>query len=240
MAGYNYVMSIYSLITFVLSSLALWRIPLYTNDCNRLTQDPLFLWVSIVFYWSKFVEYFDTLFLYVRGVPVTYLHWFHHIGAAVNLFFGIKYNGEALWIFVWLNSFIHILMYWYYAASIFRTNEKGLIDTLKPFVTLIQIVQFNTGFYFLYQYPRKVPCWKRDHFRMIGVYYYTWFYVGGVLLLFVNFFIRSYLCPKKSNKSRKSLSVTPTTPVPVSPQTPTKAPDSEPPPKPKGKSTKSE
>jgi len=133
-------------------------------------------------------------------------------------------------------------MYWYYAASINRKSEKkSLIDTLKPLMTLIQIIQFNAGFYFLYQYPRKVPCWKRDSYRMVGVYYYTWFYVGIVLILFLNFFLQTYLFrPKSTKKAPKSASVTPSSPLPVSPKTPTKAPDFEPDPKPKEKITKTD
>jgi len=219
MAAYNYLMSVYSLITFLVSSYALSHHTLYASDCSILVQDSIFYWATVAFYWSKFVEYFDTLFLYVRGVPVTYLHWFHHIGAAFSLNFGLQYGAEPLWIFVWLNSFVHTIMYWYYAASVLRTSEKGLLGILKPYITLIQIIQFNAGFYFIWAYPRRVPCFKSDPFQMITVYYYTWFYVGIVLLLFLNFFIQTYVCSSKK-QSQKA--------VPASPRTPVKAPDFDP------------
>jgi len=38
---------------------------------------------------------------------------------------------------------------------------------------------------------------------MIGVYYYTWTYVGLVLLMFIHFFIRSYLCRGGRPKSKE-------------------------------------
>jgi len=36
---------------------------------------------------------------------------------------------------------------------------------------------------------------------MIGAYYYTWTYVGLVLLMFIHFFIRSYLCSTKKPRT---------------------------------------
>jgi len=218
MAAYNYVLCIYSLVTFLVSAYALSRNALHTNDCSIVMKDPVFYWVTVVFYWSKFVEYFDSFFLYVRGVPVTYLHWFHHIGAAFSLNFGIQYGAEPVWIFVCLNSFVHTIMYWYYASSVLRTAENGILGILKPYITLIQIIQFNLGFYFIWAYPRRVPCFKNDPFRMIGVYYYTWFYVGIVLLLFLNFFIQTYCSSKRHSKKTSS----------SAPRTPVKAPDFDP------------
>jgi len=203
MAAYNWVMCIFSAIIFVASSFILWDTPLYTNDCHLLYSRPWWPEICKAFYWSKFVEYLDTFFNYVRGGPVTYLHWIHHIGASVNLWFLIAYKGEPGWIFVWLNSCVHILMYCYYALSISHGDSKFL-SFAKPFVTFLQIAQFITGFTFLWQYPRRVPCFRHDAYKMIGVYYYTWTYVGLVLLLFINFFLRSYLCPKKSSRPRES------------------------------------
>jgi len=219
MAGYNYFMSVYSLVTFIVCSYALSRNKLYIPDCERLWKDPVFYWVALVFYWSKFVEYLDSFFLYVRGVPVSYLHWFHHIGAAFSLKFGLLYLAEPLWIFVWLNSFVHTIMYWYYASSVFPTSGNRLFSILKPYITVIQIIQFNVGFYYIWPYPRQVPCFKNDPFQMIGVYYFTWFYVGVVLFLFLNFFIHSYMCSSKKHSKK---------PVPASPRTPVKAPDFDP------------
>jgi len=194
MAVYNYLMCFYSVVTFVLSSYVLWHTQLFTNDCNILFRNRMFVILTKGFYYSKFVEYLDTFFLYVKNSPVSYLHWIHHIGASVNLWFLIVYEGEPGWVFVWLNSFIHTMMYWYFATTLYAR-----CDCFKPFITISQIAQFLTGFAFLWIYPRKVPCFRQDKYRMIGIYYYTWFYVGIVLLLFLNFFVRTYL-QKKPDK----------------------------------------
>jgi len=201
MAAYNWVMCIFSLATFVAASFVLKDTPLYTNDCHLLYSKPWWPEICKAFYLSKFVEYLDTFFHYVKGGPVTYLHWIHHIGASVNLWFLIVYKGEPGWIFVWLNSFIHIVMYWYYAQSLSKSGESKFLNLFKPIITFMQIAQFVTGFYFLWQYPRKVPCFRHDAYKMIGIYYYTWAYVGLVLLLFINFFLQTYLFRKRSRQA---------------------------------------
>jgi hypothetical protein len=92
-------------------------------------------------------------------------------------------------------------MYWYYAKSLSKSGESKLLNLFKPVITFLQIAQFITGFYFLWQYPRTVPCFRKDAYKMIGIYYYTWTYVGLVLLLFINFFLRTYLCRGKKPRS---------------------------------------
>jgi len=209
MAAYNWAMCLFSFVIFALASLVLWDTPLYTEDCDLLFSKPLWPHLCRAFYWSKFIEYLDTFFHYVKGGPVSYLHWVHHIGASVNLWFLVVYQGEPGWIFVWLNSFIHVMMYWYYAKSLSKSGEDKCLESFKPVITLLQILQFLSGFYFLWQYPRTVKCFKRNAYQMIGVYYYTWAYVGLVLLLFLNFFLRTYLCRSKRSRKPQSDQISP-------------------------------
>jgi len=198
MAGYNWCLCLFSLGSFVSSGSVLYRTPLYTENCLLLDSQPLYALTRKIFYYSKFVEYADTLFLYVMNKPITYLQWVHHIGAAWLMFCADHFHAECSWIFVHFNSFIHTFMYLYYALSLSPNKWKGL-DIFKPIVTSAQIVQFVTGFGFLYQY-RYVTCFRTDGRQMLGVYYHTWLYVGSVLLLFINFYIRNYCCKSKKSK----------------------------------------
>jgi len=91
-------------------------------------------------------------------------------------------------------------MYFYYAQTLSK-GESKLLNIFKPILTFMQIAQFVLGFYFLWQYPRKVPCFRHDVYKMIVAYYYTWTYVGLVLLMFIHFFIRTYLCPTKKPRT---------------------------------------
>jgi len=205
MAGYNWFMAILSLGMFCASFSVMYKTPLFSDHCALLLTHRVYKITQTVFYLTKFIEYLDTFWLYVMNKPITWLQWFHHIGAAGLMFCAEKYHSDSSWIFVNFNSFIHTFMYSYYALSLQRaeSTKKSFLDTVKPLVTSSQIVQFLTGFYFLYQY-RKVQCYVTDPYVMIGVYYHTWAYVGGVLLLFLNFYVRTYCkCGKKPRKDKE-------------------------------------
>jgi hypothetical protein len=201
MAGYNWCLCLFSLGCFISSASVLYRTTLYTEDCLLLDSQPVYAFTRKIFYYSKFVEYADTLFLYVMNRPISYLQWVHHIGAAWLMFCAGHFRAEPSWIFVHFNSFIHTFMYLYYALSLAPKKWKGL-DFFKPIVTSAQIVQFLTGFAFLYGY-RNVKCFRNDGTRMFGVYYHTWAYVGVVLLLFINFYIRNYCMKSKKPRQPK-------------------------------------
>jgi len=200
MAGYNWFLCLFSLGCFVASGSVLYQTPLYTGDCTLLETKPLYSFTRKIFYLSKFLEYTDTLFLYVMNKRISYLQWIHHIGAAWLMWCAGEYKSEASWIFVHFNSFIHTFMYLYYALSL-SPNKSKKLDFFKPIVTSAQIVQFLAGFFFLYKY-RNIPCFVTDGLQMFGVYYHTWVYVGTVLALFINFYIRNYCCKKKPAKAK--------------------------------------
>jgi hypothetical protein len=105
------------------------------------------------------------------------------------------YRVESVWLFVLFNSFIHTLMYAYYTASTFKIHIPG-----KWLLTSMQITQFVTGFTIMFFY-KYVPCYRASYTRMFA-WWFTWFYVGVVLLLFVNFFFVNYV--KNALRKRKA------------------------------------
>jgi len=200
MAGYNLFMSVLSMCMFVVSAKALYETPLYTENCPLLFSNESFRVTTKIFYFTKFIEYADTFWLYVMNKPVTWLQWFHHIGAAMLMWEAVREEQEVAWIFVVLNSFIHTFMYLYYALSLNTKSKSRFLECVKPYVTSAQIVQFLTGFYFVYKYP-KVKCFYNNTRAMLGTYYFTWLYVGTVLLLFLNFYARTYCkCGRRKGK----------------------------------------
>ena len=58
----------------------------------------------------------------------------------------------GLWIFVWLNAFIHTVMYTYYAIA-----AAGIPYPAKPLITAMQITQFLGGFSLVWRY-KNLPC----------------------------------------------------------------------------------
>mmetsp|Transcript_11275 Transcript_11275/g.19889 ORF Transcript_11275/g.19889 Transcript_11275/m.19889 type:complete len:263 (-) Transcript_11275:1993-2781(-) len=198
MAAYNLIMSVFS---FLAASGMVYSVFVTQNgefkgpDCKRFAQDELFVQISYLFYLSKYVEFMDTLFLIVKGKQVTWLHFLHHCGAALNM--GMLYHSkmEAIFIFIVLNGYIHTIMYAYFGLALLGIRLKG-----KHHITTLQILQFLTGFYIFYDY-KDIPCF-RDSPSLMVTYYYTWTYVGFVLLMFLHFFVTSYLW-KPTKKTAK-------------------------------------
>jgi hypothetical protein len=128
MVTYNILMAVYSLGCFVATTTALgwdfgygdWLralsgdkvVELYTDACPSPVWDSkLFVWAAKSFYYSKYVEYLDTVWLVLKGKPVSFLQTFHHFGAPWDVYLGLVLENEGLWIFLFLNSFIHTVMY---------------------------------------------------------------------------------------------------------------------------------
>jgi hypothetical protein len=62
------------------------------------------------FYLSKFYEVFDTLIILAKGKRSSTLQTYHHAGAMLCMWAGIRYMSPPIWMFVFVNSFIHTLM----------------------------------------------------------------------------------------------------------------------------------
>jgi len=195
--GYNVLMSLFSLAITLLTADAMRRMPIMQNDCERYNNDRIFDTAMWYFYLSKYVEFIDTIFLIVRGKDVSWLHYLHHIGAPINM--GIIYWSriEAGWIFSLLNGIIHTLMYGYYGVTSLGYRVPGLF---KMTLTTLQIAQFLTGFTILYFYA-SVPCWAASAERMMA-WWYTYLYVGTVLVLFVSFYVKTYIMKQVANKKK--------------------------------------
>jgi hypothetical protein len=171
---------------------------MYDERCDAFYDSDNYALAFKLFVWSKYVEFFDTLFLVMDGRTVSWLHYLHHIGAAVDMAGLMVTKAEYGFWFIGLNSFVHTVMYTYYASStIFAGSPaaKKILRAFKPFITSGQIVQFLTGFYFHYFYKNLECVASNPH--LVCMYYYQWVYVGMVLLMFLNFFMKSYCCAKK-------------------------------------------
>lgn len=63
-----------------------------------------------IFYMSKFYEVLDTFIILAKGKPSSLLQTYHHAGAMLCMWAGIRYMSAPIWLFVQFNSFIHALM----------------------------------------------------------------------------------------------------------------------------------
>lgn len=109
----------------------------------------------------------------------------------------------GMWIFTFLNSFIHTLMYYYFTLTCLGYRPKW-----KRHLTTMQITQFLVGNVFGIAYLIIPNCHNWDsnfrenvlQHRLFGTYYasivftflFNFFFVGGLILLFNDFARRTY------------------------------------------------
>jgi hypothetical protein len=82
--------------------------PLNT-DTGRLWNEGLAFY-GWIFYLSKFYEVLDTVIILAKGKQSSTLQTYHHAGAMMCMWAGIRYMAPPIWIFCFVNSFIHALM----------------------------------------------------------------------------------------------------------------------------------
>jgi hypothetical protein len=95
-----------------------------------------------IFYLSKYYEVLDTFIILAKGKPSSTLQTYHHAGAMLCMWAGMRYMASPIWIFVLVNSLIHALMYTYYTLTAFSIRVPLFI---KRTLTTLQITQFLLG-----------------------------------------------------------------------------------------------
>ena len=63
-----------------------------------------------IFYLSKFYEVLDTFIILAKGKQSSTLQTYHHAGAMLCMWAGMRYMASPIWIFIQVNSGIHALM----------------------------------------------------------------------------------------------------------------------------------
>ncbi|OAD65736.1 hypothetical protein PHYBLDRAFT_160780 [Phycomyces blakesleeanus NRRL 1555(-)] len=144
---HNLSLSIYSMITFYNMAKGMHRSfnrgqTLHDAYCDKdsfLWNDSLAYW-GYIFYLSKFYEVIDTIIILLKGRRSSLLQTYHHSGAMITMWAGIRYQAQPIWIFVVFNSFVHSVMYLYYAMTCVGIHPPG-----KRYITTMQITQFLVG-----------------------------------------------------------------------------------------------
>lgn len=150
-----------------------------------------------LFYLSKFYEILDTIIILLKGRPSMLLQSYHHAGAMLSMWAGVRFSSPPIWIFVCFNSFIHSIMYFYYTLSTLHIKVPSIF---KQSLTTLQITQFIIGgslavvhlfiHYFDYNSKDLIPCIRDgNQFFALGV---NVFYLLPLTFLFVAFWIESY------------------------------------------------
>lgn len=163
---------------------------------NSYYLDARLMFWYIIFAWSKVIELGDTVFIVLRKQKLLFLHWLHHVLTLCYTFLALgDAPGTARWM-VAMNSGIHAVMYGYYALRVLKVHVPRAIAML---ITVAQIVQMIFGLYINYQaYVVRVnnihACDTSEAASFYGLVIY-----GIFFMLFIKFFVNSYLsCTKRT------------------------------------------
>lgn len=174
-----------------------WKAGYPVVGCEFNQTNPPIGFILYVFYISKILDFLDTVFIILekRFNQLSFLHVYHH--TSIFLFYWLNvqvgYDGD-IYLTIVLNGLIHTLMYTYYFVSM---HTKDI--WWKPALTMGQMIQFCLmnlqALYLIFtpgvQYPRNIT-----------VAYL--FYILTLLFLFAQFFVQSYISPKKKDSSKKA------------------------------------
>ncbi|KAK2815051.1 hypothetical protein Q7C36_023317 [Tachysurus vachellii] len=153
------------------------------------------------YYFSKLIEFLDTIFFILRkkNNQITFLHVYHH-ASMFNIWWcvlnwipcGQSFFGPTL------NSFIHVLMYSYYGLSTIPSMHKYL--WWKRYLTQAQLVQFIltiTHTLSAVVFPCGFP---------LGCLFFQSSYMLTLVILFVNFYMQTYRKnPARDDKAKEMM-----------------------------------
>ncbi|KAL7563403.1 hypothetical protein ACA910_016501 [Epithemia clementina (nom. ined.)] len=143
-----------------------------------------------VHYCNKYLEYLDTYFMVLRGRmdQVSFLHVYHHTSISAAWWFGLKvYPGGDAYFGALLNSFIHVLMYSYYAMALLKIRCPW-----KKYLTLAQLVQFTAVL--LFSFAGIVLCCGSDNisWEQNAAHFVQDFEMTSLFILFMAFYRKTY------------------------------------------------
>jgi fatty acid elongase 3 len=181
----------------------------YSSFCDSRSSDSTWNgvsgWWMHVFYWSKYYELLDTVFLVLNGKNIIFLHVYHHVSmlyvTCAWLRFGWREGSQ--WCIV-VNSLIHVFMYTYYLLSLLNIRVSW-----KRYMTQGQLVQFVTGLFYVgvyaYLHLFKGGCGLNEHGILGSPRFQTAMASTFVNITFIILFSQFYRRAYNKKKNRKNV-----------------------------------
>jgi len=203
MITYNFTMVVLSIYIWVSIFIGITRrnyswvctpITSYSTDAEEMRIAGALWW----FYFSKFIEYTDTIIFILRkkNSQISFLHVYHHASMFPLWWIGMKWvAGGQSFLPAMLNSFIHTIMYTYYGLSACGPKLQPYL-WWKRYLTKLQLAQFFIclGCCILSLYVEcEFPVWM--HYALVA-------YAFSLILLFFNFYIQAYIKGKRLTPSQ--------------------------------------
>ena len=108
-----------------------------STDVGRIWNEGLAFY-GWLFYVSKFYEIVDTFIILAKGKKSSVLQTYHHAGAMMCLWAGIRYMSPPIWMFVLINSGLHaymvsstVLLVW--STSYADMHKVYLLHSICPY-----------------------------------------------------------------------------------------------------------
>ena len=184
---HNIFLSILSLLMFVGITIATFQENKFSSLNNLICKPYYNNWYAIIstkiFLYSKYLEWGDTLFLHLSNKPISMLQYTHHMTTAFLVYINlIDYISPFTGIFMSINCFIHIFMYWYFSFP------KGFLRQFKKLITQSQVAQhiicLGTTLYTLC----LENCEQNKYGNHCSLILYSMY-----LLYFTMFYVKSYM-----------------------------------------------
>ena len=190
-AWFTDVRQYYNIFMSVWSAYMLYVISRATFEENKMNSVEDFLckpyrqYTAIdMFLYSKYVEWFDTLFLVLSGKKISTLQYVHHMSTAIVVY--TNRDIPSLFLYMGSNCFVHFVMYWYFAFP------RGILRPYRKLITKIQIIQHIACVYTTIHTLFAVDCHK-SYGLYVGLSMYI-IYFG----MFLNFYLKVYWVGRSS------------------------------------------
>ncbi|KAF7991943.1 hypothetical protein HCN44_010744 [Aphidius gifuensis] len=164
---------------------------------HSLDPEPLrmakFVWWTMIL---KIFELTDTFIFVLRKKKnqTSFLHIYHHAMVVLIAWIGTRWAAGGMWTLnIITNCMVHVMMYMYYLLASFGPKIQNVISPWKPYLTIIQMLQFL--FMLIHMCQALLPSCEPTRKPIAYIYLSQ---VIVVFYLFWEFYKKSYL---KKNKS---------------------------------------
>lgn len=186
-----------SLTNYGLESLTCKRPNRFSTDEKDLRK----IYFGWLYFISKFIDFLDTFFFLLRKKDrqLSFLHLYHHAVMPLFSWMFLKFvpGGNAAFVPL-VNSFVHIVMYLYYALSTFPALRPYL--WWKKYLTAMQLIQFVAMILHSIYSMMKPQCEWPNFFI-----YSTLLNAALFFHMFYSFFRANYSKPKATSSNREKL-----------------------------------